>query len=135
MAPPFVSVFGDARHPGWWVLGGIIVFIAFIFTGIRYVVSDGGIVVRIWFIRLGRIEIADIRSVGRSYNPISSPAGSLKRLRLSFWKKSDPDALISPADERRFIEALKAVNPDIEVNLPKRRGLFDRIWRIWDWDI
>jgi hypothetical protein len=91
------------------------------------------LIVKLWFIRLGSVEIADIRSVSRSYNPLSSPAGSLKRLRVSFWKGSKhyPFMLISPAGERRFIEALRAVNPDIDVNIPETRGL----GRIWDWDI
>jgi hypothetical protein len=40
--------------------------------------------------------------------------------------------LISPVREREFIDELKAVNPDIVIDVPPdKKG----IWRVWDWDI
>ena len=39
--------------------------------------------------------------------------------------------LISPVREKEFIEALKAINPNINVQIPEKTGK----WRIWDWDI
>ena len=88
--------------------------------------------VKTWIFPAKGVNIADIVSVKRSYNPLSSPAASLKRLRISFKKRAKyPYMLISPVREREFIEALKAVNPDIRVDIPEKKG----VWRIWDWDI
>jgi hypothetical protein len=39
--------------------------------------------------------------------------------------------LISPVKEQEFINELKAINPDIDVNVPDKK----KLWRIWDWDI
>lgn len=61
--------------------------------------------------------------------PLSSPAVSLKRLCIGF--ANERSWLISPVREEEFIEELKAVNPDISVNVPSKKG----IWRIQDWDV
>jgi hypothetical protein len=39
--------------------------------------------------------------------------------------------LISPAGEQEFIECLKAINPNISVDVPVKKGA----WRVQDWDI
>lgn len=80
----------------------------------------------------GTVEIKDIESVERSYNPLSSPAASLKRLSIRLGGKSKyPFMLISPVREKEFLEELKAINPDIDVSVPDKKGS----WRIQDWDI
>ena len=130
----FVPIIGSVRHeiPGLIALGVTFLFILFIFTGMRYVVAEGKLWIKLWFIPCGSIDIARIRSVRRSYNPLSSPAASLKRLSLSFSSGGHwHDALISPVREREFIEALKAAGLDIQVNITEKKGL----WRVWDWDI
>jgi hypothetical protein len=99
-------------------------------TGIRYVISGDKLFVKIWFIPCASAEISKITSVERSYNPLSSPTASLKRLRIDFMNKKS-FWLISPAQEQKFIEELKAINPSIHTNAPNRKGT----WRIQDWDI
>ena len=80
----------------------------------------------------GSVEIKNIISVERSYNPLSSPAASLKRLRIGIGGKARVSyMLISPVREQEFIEELKAVNPDIDVRVPDKK----EIWRVQDWDI
>ena len=80
----------------------------------------------------GGIEILDIISIKRSYNPLSSPAASLKRLRIDYRKNGKKGwILISPVREEEFIEMLKNVNPRIQINVSNKKG----IWRIQDWDI
>lgn len=112
------------------MLGGLIAFVVFILSGMRYIISGGKVYVKMWFIPYGNANIADIVSVKRTYNPLSSPAASLKRLHIHL-KTGGFGWLISPVREKEFFEALKAVNPDIQINIPERKG----IWRIWDWDI
>ena len=118
--------------PGLWTMGGTFLFMILLFGGMRYIVSDGKLYVKIWIIPSGSVEISNIISVERSYNLLSAPAASLKRLRLGLGGKAKfPYMLISPVREHEFIEELKAVNPDIYVRVPDKKG----IWRIQDWDI
>lgn len=132
LIPVFMHVLKIRAYPGMYVLGISFLLLIFLFTGMRYIVSDGKLLIKIWFINAMNIDIADIRSVKRSYNPLSSPAASLKRLRISIYSKAKYQyVLISPAREQQFLEALKAINPDIVFNVPVKRGIF----AIWDWDI
>ena len=131
--PIFVPLFkiNDSKAFAVFILFVVLPTIL-ILTGMRYVILDGKLYLKMWFIPNGSINIADIISVERSYNPLSSPAASLKRLRISSKKGAKyPYILISPVREKEFIEELKAVNPDIYVRVPDKKG----IWRIWDWDI
>jgi len=119
-------------NPGFYLVGGILMLVVFIFGGMRYVISDDKLYLKIWIITGGSVKISDIIAVERSYNILSSPAASLKRLQLVFGKGAKfPTALISPVREQEFIEELRMVNPNIFVRVPVKKG----IWRIWDWDI
>jgi hypothetical protein len=119
-------------QPAIYIIGAVTIAITLFFTGMHYTVADGRLSFRMWSIRGWSVEIADIRSVWRSYNPLSSPAASLKRLHIQFRKGVRFQyILISPARERQFLDDLKAVNPEIVVNVPEKRTA----WRIWDWDI
>jgi len=117
---------------GLWIMGGTFVFIVFLFSGMRYLITKEKLYVKIWMFSSWSVEIKNIISVERSYNPLSSPAASLKRLRVGLNEKEKfPYVLISPTREQEFIEELKAVNPDINVSVTNEKG----IWRIQDWDI
>jgi len=140
--PPSIPMFAYKEYGGLYITGGVFVFIAFLFTGMRYVISDGKLYLKMWIIPNGSANITDIVSVERTYNPLSSPAGSLKRLCIHFrqgarytnwmtWLNTPSYWLISPVREQEFIEELKAINPYISVNVPIQKG----IWRIWDWDV
>ena len=107
------------------MLGGTLLFLVFIFCGMRYIISGDKLYFKMWFIPGGSVKIAKIKTIKRTYNPLASGAASLKRLAINgYW-------MISPVREKEFVEALKAVNPDIRVRIPEKKG----IWRIWDWDI
>jgi hypothetical protein len=109
-------------------------------VGCRYVIADDKLFIKMfWTAPYRSINIVNIVSVRRSYNPLSSPAASLKRLCLCFnkevpkgmkWMKY-PYCLISPVREREFLDALKSVNPDIDIQVSDKQGK----WRFWDWDI
>jgi len=117
---------------GLLIMGGIFLLMVFMFGGLRYIISEDKLFVKIWVIPSGSVKISDIISAERSYNILSSPAASLKRLRLGLRKGSKyPYMLISPVREQEFIEELKRINPDIYANVPDKKG----IWRIMDWDI
>jgi hypothetical protein len=131
--PTSIPMFRHGVTEGLYIHGGVLLFIVLIFTGMRYVIAGDRLYLKMWMIPNGSVRIANIVSVKRSYNPLSSPAASLKRLCIRFRKGAvkGPYWLVSPVREREFIEALKAVNPAIEVQIPEKKG----IWRIQDWDI
>ncbi|MDD4489946.1 MAG: PH domain-containing protein [Paludibacter sp.] len=127
-----IPVIQDMTHIGIFVLGGTLFLLIFLFTGMRYIISGNKLYIKIWFIRTLSVNITDILWVRRSYNPLSSAAASLKRLRISLNKNAKyPFILISPAREQQFLEELKAINPNIVFNVPGKTGLLP----VWDWDI
>ena len=120
-----IMLIKDQVYQGLYTIGGVFVFFILLFGGMRYIISGNKLYFKMWFIPNGSINIADIKTVKRTYNPLASNAASLKRLQINdYW-------LISPAREKEFVEALKAVNPNIVINIPEKKGK----WRIWDWDI
>lgn len=134
LIPVSIPMFHHESYEGLYVLGGTFVFIILLLSGMRYVIAGDKLYLTMWFIPNGSADIADIVSVKRSYNLLSSPAGSLKRLCIRFRKGAKyswPYWLISPVREREFIEDLQAVNPDIDAHIPDKKGW----WRIWEWDI
>ncbi|MDR0384874.1 MAG: PH domain-containing protein [Prevotellaceae bacterium] len=78
-----------------------------------------------------KIAVKDIVSVKRSYNPLSSPAASLKRLQICVRNQKFPYLLISPVREHEFLDMLKSINSAIDIQVSEKRGK----WRIWDLDI
>jgi hypothetical protein len=84
-------------------------------------------------IAFDNIPIADICLIKRSYNPLSAPAASLKRLAVyrTVNGKQKLFHLISPVREQEFLKTLKAINPSIQIIVTNKKSF----WRFWDWDI
>ncbi|MDR0758183.1 MAG: PH domain-containing protein [Tannerella sp.] len=120
-----------------YILGGAFLFCVLIFAGMRYVVAGDKLYINIiWIIPYGKaIIITDILSVKRSYNLLSAPAASLKRLSVRSKKSSKKSKhsylLISPAREQEFLDTLRSINPDIDIQVSDKKGK----WRVRDWDI
>lgn len=117
------------HQPEFYALGATFVFAFFILFGVRYVISGTKVIIKIWFIPFGSVNILEISSLKRTYNILSSPATSLKRLAI--YKSNHLAALISPKNEAAFIEELLAINPLIKVDVTTKKEW----WRVWDWDI
>jgi hypothetical protein len=104
-------------------------------AGFRYEIADDKLYLKLWAMTFLSVNIMDIASVRRSYNPRSSPAASLKRLCLRFRKKSKHSyCLVSPVREQEFLDTLKSINPDIDIQLPEKQRKW-RLSHLWDWDI
>jgi uncharacterized membrane protein len=119
---------GNVFNPGLYSIAGVIGFVVLLFSGMRYVITDRKLQIKMWRICTWSCSLSHIASVERSYNVLSSPAGSLKRLKI---KGLNIFALVSPAREQEFLNTLKEANPDIYIRVSNRKGW----WRIWDWDI
>jgi hypothetical protein len=105
-------------------------------TTIRYEIEGSTLSIKCCGITSGeKIDIQSICLLKRSYNPLSSPAASLKRLAVyqtgKFTGNAALCALISPANEKEFVETLKALNPAIKVVIIDKTGW----WHLWNRDI
>ncbi len=89
----------------------ILVFLLIVMLGMRYIIKSKELIIKIGPIIERKIPIQDILSLHRSYNLISSPASSLKRLKVKYKKG---EVLISPTNEKEFIGFLKSINPTIK---------------------
>ena len=131
---PIIRVIGSGNifNSEFYSIVGALVFVVLLVYGMRYEISDEKLLLKIWMFPSGSFLLSEIISVERSYNPLSSVAASLKRLRVNFKKGYKwPFALISPVREQEFLDALKKANPDIYIRVSNKKGW----WRIWDWDI
>jgi len=119
------------EHHGFFLLGGL-VFIILLLGGVRYIIKDGKIYEKVWFIPTGSLIIANIISIKRAYNTLPAGAASFKRLHLTMdFGCRYPFVFISPVREQEFIMELTTVNPKILVDVPDQKE-----WRnIHDWNI
>jgi len=130
---------GNISNSEFYTIVGVLVFIVLLMYGIRYEITSEHIKFSTWGTFKFSRPLSEVISVERSYNILSSPAFSLKRLRVSFQKGNKlhlfysiwPYWLISPVREQEFLETLKTINPSIKINVSNEKGW----WRIWDWDI
>jgi hypothetical protein len=96
----------------WLLLGGttvlVVALLRFFAWPVRYTIDDDVLIVRSGWIRY-RIVLGSIVRVERSRSPVSSPAWSLKRLRVIFrtGRNMNSELLISPRDRDRFVAELE----------------------------
>lgn len=74
---------------------------------LHYRLGADGLLIRFGLVRQ-RIPYEKIRSVGPSHNPLSSPALSLRRLRVDYGSGVFSFVLISPQRRDEFLSALAA---------------------------
>ena len=93
----------------------VVGFTGYVFLSTYYIIQEQYLIIRCGFWTNKSIKIDTIRKIKRSDNPISSPANSLDRLNIQFDRAGS--ILISPVEKNTFINDLKAINPEIEVEL------------------
>lgn len=133
LVPTIVPVFVECVSPIAIIIVLLpLIFISICFLSTKYIVRDNKLLVKSLGLTMAKIDIANICSINRSYNPISSPAISLKRLRVTFYTKGTTQSvLISPVRESEFVMLLKTINPRIIFKIYDKPGF----WRFWNWDI
>ena len=129
-SPSFILIIRSENifNPGFYTVAGVLVFIVLLFCGIGYVITDKNLRITLWGLCIWSCNLSHIASIERSYNILSSPAYSLKRLKI---KGLNIFVLISPVREQEFLDASKTANPNIYIRVHNKKGW----WRIWDWDI
>ena len=87
--------------------------ILYICFDIKYFIIENKLMIKSGFINMGSIDINQIKSIEKSSSILSSPAGSLKRICISYGKYDD--ILISPRNQEDFIQDLLKINPEIKL--------------------
>ena len=116
-------------HPyvAYGILGATLVGLLWMLFSMRYVISEHELLMKMGPFGTQRMDIRKIERIERSYNPLSSPSASLKRL---YVKGNGQDALISPVNEAEFIRILKSRNPNSTVKIEDH----DQWWQCCKWD-
>ncbi len=91
----------------------VIAFIFHIIFSTYYVVEGNILTIRSSFLVNRKIDILRIQKIEDSYNPLSAPAASLDRLKITY--NNGMKTLISPKDKEAFIKHLKTIQPGIVV--------------------
>jgi hypothetical protein len=71
----------------------------------RYGLTETHLIVRYGLVRQ-RVALADITAVAPTRSPLSSPALSLDRLRITYGTGVFKNVMISPADKKQFLVEL-----------------------------
>ncbi|SDQ58721.1 PH domain-containing protein [Flagellimonas zhangzhouensis] len=97
----------------------ILFLIVGLFFSISYEINGDVLTITTLFFFKKNILVTDITRVVESFNPLSSPAPSLRRLEIYYGKYSS--TLISPKDKLKFIGHLKQISPTIQVELREKK--------------
>ena len=128
------------------IFGIVMILGLFSLRSVYYVLTDKEIHVNYFWFKVGIIYISGISSIERSYNLFGSFAMSMKSLRFNFRKGykwhvyfsnnslffTTTLPWISPVREQDFLETLKTLNPNIQINVTDKKGWW---WRLLGWDI
>lgn len=87
--------------------------IIYICFDIKYFIKENNLIIKSGFIKMGSIDINQIKSIEKSNNILSSPAASLNRISIKYGKYDD--ILVSPKNQEDFIQELLKINPEIKL--------------------
>ncbi|MCA1053853.1 PH domain-containing protein [Rossellomorea aquimaris] len=104
----------DADRGSWIIAIPLMLLIIWLIASTYYEIQGEVLKVTAGPIRY-TMSIHTIRAVEASNNPISSPALSLDRLRITY--NQNDRVLISPKDQKAFVDELMKINPAIKVRL------------------
>ena len=109
---------GSERMAGWVTIGvgvAVCALILWLSYPLYYEISPSSLLVRSGVMRWN-IPLEDIEEVVPTNNPLSSPAMSLDRLRVSYKARGARTfVLISPQDKSGFINELASAAPGLQM--------------------
>ena len=114
-----VRLFYDDNWLGFSFIVIVIAFVVYTFSATYYTVEKEKLIIKSGILFNNTIEIQNIKKISESYNIISSPALSFKRLEI-LYNKFDT-VLISPKDKKGFIDAILKINPEVEIKNKENR--------------
>lgn len=98
---------------GLGISGILMILSVIIFIPVNYTLLESQLLIRFGLFR-HRINYRDIKSVKRTFNVLSSPALSLKRIEIQY-SKGIGFTLISPNDIESFVKDLSVKCPHLKL--------------------
>ena len=95
-----------------------IIFIAHMFWTTFYIIGNEKLQIKSGFLINFSIDIQQIKKISQTNTIMSAPAVSFDRLEI-LYNKFDT-VVISPKEKMQFIEAIKKINPQVEVKLKNK---------------
>lgn len=96
-------------------LGPAVLLVVVLMASLRYVIDGNTLYVRtIPFTRGTAYDLKKLQSISATRTILSSPALSLKRIKLDFGVGMP--LVISPAAQDVFIDEIRRINPNVKVN-------------------
>ena len=108
----FIPLFTDKDLTSFFIGVPVAGLILWIWFTTYYVIEKNSLVVRSAFIHK-IIPVYEIKSIRRTFNPLSSPALSLDRLEIQYG--NGKMVLISPDNREKFLEELEKLNHSIVI--------------------
>lgn len=105
----------DQKWIGFAFVLLVAAFIVHVFLTTYYTIEKDKLKIKCGFLINSEIKIQNIKKISKTYNIISSPALSFDRIEI-LYNELDT-VLISPKDKLRFTEAIKKINPQIEIKI------------------
>lgn len=87
--------------------------VGIIWFGTKYKISENHLLIFLGPIRITTIDIFQIKDIKKSRSVMSSPANSFKRIEITYNKFDS--ILISPMNQKNFLEDLKSINTNINI--------------------
>jgi len=116
------GMFIKLLYDGTWSVSLLIfcqiLFIAHLFLTTFYIVENEKLHVKSGFLINILIDIQQIKKISETNTIMSAPAVSFDRLEI-LYNKFDT-VVISPKEKMQFIEAIKKINPKVEVKLKNK---------------
>lgn len=92
-------------------------FIVHLLLNTRYIIQESELYIQCGWLYKRTVPVSSIRRIEETNNPLSAPATSLDRLALILEPREI--ILISPADKEGFIQAIRTLQPQLEVKYKK----------------
>ena len=109
-------------YDGVWSVSALIffqiLFIANMFCTTFYIIENERLQVKSGFLINFSIDIQQIKKISETNTLMSAPAISFDRLEI-LYNKFDT-VVISPKEKMQFIDAIKRINPQVEVKLKNK---------------
>jgi hypothetical protein len=116
------GMFIKLLYEGTWSVSLLIfcqiLFIAHLFLTTFYTVENEKLHIKSGFLINISIDIQQIKMISETNTIMSAPAVSFDRLEI-LYNKFDT-VVISPKEKVQFIEAIKKINPQVEVKLKNK---------------
>ncbi len=101
------------------IIGILSAFITHLFMMTAYSIHDQRLLIKAGFVFKKTLDISSITLIRESRNLLSSPAASLDRLEIHYDEGSL--IVVSPKEKKAFINALKAINPRIVLEMKEAK--------------